>query len=320
MKKRGISIFMILLGLVVIAIIVIDFSRNKPGHRGGNPYQYDMESLSAVDPEIITHRESRNLTLTLEKPAGIAYFNNKLYVIGDQKLMIIEPSGALLHDISLPLQPLAVAAGSNFIAITTQRNLLLLDHAGQLLATWNDFYDNSLLSSVAIHEQMIFIADAGRRRVYRYTPEGVKELEIDGKRDATDAHGFIVPSGCFDLAVNDFGELWVANPGKHALENYSLDGVLRGYWEASFSDVSGFSGCCNPAHFTFLPDGNFVTSEKGIIRIKEYTPWGNLIGVVAAPSKFIEEGNVPDVATGIDGTIYAVDPDKRSIRIFESIL
>ena len=227
MKKRGISIFLILLGLVVVGIIIVDFSRNKPGHRGGNPYQYDMESLSAVDPEIITHRESRNLTLTLANPTGIAYSGEKLYVIGDQRLLVIEPSGALINDFSLPLQPLAVAAGENFIAITTQRNLLLLDLDGRLLATWDDFYDNSLLSSVAIYEQMVFIADAGRRRVYRYTPEGVKELEIDGKRDATDAHGFIVPSGCFDLAVNDFGELWVANPGKHALENYSLDGVLR---------------------------------------------------------------------------------------------
>lgn len=320
MKKRGISIFLILLGLIAAGIIIVDFNQNKPGHRGGNPYQYDMESLSAVDPDIITHRESRNLTLSLEKPTGIAYHDGRIYLTGDQKLLIIEPSGLLVHDVSLPDSPISVAAGDQFIAVTTQRNLLILDLQGQLMATWDDFYDTSLLSSVAIYKQHVFVADAGRRRVYRYSGQGVRELEMDGKRDATDAHGFIVPSGCFDLAVNDFGELWVANPGKHALENYSLDGVLRGYWEASFSDVSGFSGCCNPAHFTFLPDGNFVTSEKGIIRIKEYTPWGNLVGVVAAPSKFIEEGNVPDITADSNGTIYAMDPDKRIIRIFEPIL
>jgi hypothetical protein len=81
--------------------------------------------------------------------------------------------------------------------------------------------------------------------------------------------------------------------------------------------TEGFSGCCNPAHFTFLPDGRFVTSEKGLVRIKTYKPSGEFEGVVAAPVKFKDEGRAPDIATDSKGNIYALDFDKKMIRVFE---
>jgi hypothetical protein len=82
--------------------------------------------------------------------------------------------------------------------------------------------------------------------------------------------------------------------------------------------TEGFSGCCNPAHFTFLPDGRFVTSEKGLVRIKTYKPSGEFEGVVAAPSKFKNEGEAPDIAADSNGNIYALDFDKKMIRVFEA--
>ena len=76
--------------------------------------------------------------------------------------------------------------------------------------------------------------------------------------------------------------MWVVNPGMHAFENYEFDGDLRAFWENTSMKIDGFSGCCNPAHFTFLPDGSFVTSEKGLVRVKVHKPSGELLGVVAA--------------------------------------
>jgi hypothetical protein len=81
--------------------------------------------------------------------------------------------------------------------------------------------------------------------------------------------------------------------------------------------TEGFSGCCNPAYFTFLPDGRFVTSEKGLVRIKTYKPSGEFEGVVAAPAKFKDDGEAPDVAADSQGNIYALDFDKKMIRVFE---
>jgi len=173
-----------------------------------------------------------------------------------------------------------------------------------------------MITSIDVFDDKIYIADAGRRVVYRFNVNGEKELEIDGRTEGDNAHGFIVPSPNFDLAVNSFGELWIVNPGKHALENYSPEGKLRGWWTSSFSDVKGFSGCCNPAHFTFLPDGSFITSEKGMVRIKEYKPSGEFVGVVASPAKFQGQEHAPDVVADENSTVFAFDKHKKMIRVF----
>ena len=81
--------------------------------------------------------------------------------------------------------------------------------------------------------------------------------------------------------------------------------------------TEGFSGCCNPAHFAFLPDGRFVTSEKGLVRVKTYKPSGEFDAVVAAPVKFAEEGKAPDLAADAAGNVYVLDFDKKMIRVFE---
>jgi hypothetical protein len=161
------------------------------------------------------------------------------------------------------------------------------------------------------------VADAGKRKVLKYNTEGKILLEFDGKADEGVLHGFIIPSGFFDLDFNPDGDLWVVNPGMHSLENYTADGNLREHWNNTSMMTEGFSGCCNPAYFTFLPDGRFVTSEKGLVRVKTYKPSGEFDGVVAAPVKFEEEGKAPDVATDSAGNVYALDFDKKMIRVFE---
>lgn len=317
MKNRGIYIFLIILGIIIVAVIAGDFARNRPGKRPSNPFEYDMSGLMKVDPEQIIFRETRNFRLKMEEPAGITIFEDRLYVVGDYLLQVISTDGRLLQEINLPFRPLTLEVTDDRIYISTHQTIAVYDHQGNMVSEWNEFSEQSRLSGIAYSDGNVFIADAARRRVYRFSAEGGKELEFDGKSSADALHGFIVPSGCFDLAINEFGDLWIANPGKHALENYTLGGVLRGYWASQFSDVKGFTGCCNPAFFTFLPGGNFITSEKGVLRIKEYKPSGEFVGVVAEPSKFIEEGTVSDVAVDSAGRVYACDPDKKSIRVFE---
>lgn len=319
MNKKGIYIFLIILAVIIVAVIAGDFARNRPGKRPSNPFEYNMGDLKKVDPEQIIYRETRNFKLKMEEPAGMTIFNDQIYVTGDQLLQVITTEGRLVREINLPFKPLTVEVNASRIFVSARESIHVYDHDGNPLAEWTGFTGNSYLSGIASYEGNIFIADAARRRVYRFTEDGEKELEFEGKVSDEALHGFIVPSGCFDLAINEFGDLWVANPGKHALENYTFNGILRGYWTSQFSDVKGFTGCCNPAFFTFLPGGNMITSEKGILRIKEYKPSGEFVGVVAEPSRFMEDGKVSDVASDSQGRVYAADPDKKSIRVFEKI-
>ena len=60
------------------------------------------------------------------------------------------------------------------------------------------------------------------------------------------------------------------NPGRHKIEAYTFDGELETSWGTPATTIGGFSGCCNPTHIAMLPDGSFVTSEKGLARVKVY--------------------------------------------------
>ena len=81
--------------------------------------------------------------------------------------------------------------------------------------------------------------------------------------------------------------------------------------------LEGFSGCCNPSNIAMLSDGSFVTSEKGIERVKIHTPSGEFKTVVASPDMFEEGTRGIDLAVDSKDRIYVLDPVKKLIRIFE---
>ena len=80
--------------------------------------------------------------------------------------------------------------------------------------------------------------------------------------------------------------------------------------------IEGFSGCCNPAHFAILDDNSFITSEKGMPRIKIYDQHGQFTGIVAPPAAF--NGTLaPDIAVDKQNRLIALDFERQQVRIFE---
>jgi hypothetical protein len=74
-----------------------------------------------------------------------------------------------------------------------------------------------------------------------------------------------------------------STPGARRIEAFTLDGDLLGHWGEASSRIEGFFGCCNPSHLAVLADGRFVTSEKGVPRVKIYSAQGEFESVIAAP-------------------------------------
>lgn len=317
MKNKGIIIFLIILAVVIVAVIAGDYLSGRPDKSNPNPFAYDVNEFKNVPEELIHYKESKNFNLGFDEPAAITIEADKLFVAGDNKLKVIELTGKLLAEINLPGKPKTLEVYNENIYVSINNQILVYSQAGSLLKEWRPLGANSLITAIAANENNVFVADAGKRKVYKYSTQGELLLEFDGKAEEGVLHGFIIPSGFFDLDINPDGELWVVNPGLHALENYTTDGRLREHWNKTSMMNEGFSGCCNPAHFTFLPDGRYVTSEKGLVRIKTYKRSGEFEGVVAAPVKFAEDGKAPDVATDSRGNIYALDFDKKMIRVFE---
>lgn len=317
MKNKSITFLLIALALVIALIFVADFISTRPDRQEANPYAYDMEVSTVVDDSLILYRETRNLKLPMENPVAITWSAGLLTVAGDHRILRLDSSGKLLGDITLDFAPVCFSEANGILYVSSGNEVFLLDPAGRKTGSFQGLDSLSHISCIVATEGNIFAADAGRRRVHRFSADGTKELEFTSQTGEGSAHGFIVPGPCFDLAISPFGDLWVVNPGKHALEEYTYDGSLRGFWQGPPSGIAGFGGCCNPARITFLPDGNMITCEKGIFRVKEYKPSGELVGVVAAPAKFREDQKIPDVCCDDKGRIYLLDPQKKMIRIFE---
>ena len=317
MKKKGLTVVILVIVLVIITVIVVDFLNNRPDRRSANPYALEVEHFKDVDPNLISHEETRLLSLGSLNGSALIYAEEKLIVAGDSSLVMMEPDGSNPQKFSIDPHPICLLMEEPGIFVGYKSYVAHYDRDMNLVRRWSDLGDRVHITNIAGNGEKVYVADAGNRKVIIYNQEGEVLGEFEGKSESEAGHGFIVPSPNFDLVVNEFGELWVVNPGKHALENYSDDGRMRGFWENASFDIDGFLGCCNPARITVMDNGSFVTSEKGMVRIKIHDQSGKLLSVVAPPRLFNEEGKAPDICCDEKGVVYALDFDRNAIRIFE---
>jgi hypothetical protein len=317
MNRTTVILLISALALAIVSLIVIDFLGGRPDKRPDNPYELNLDEFHSVPKDLVTYMETLNLELNDTEKRGIAFAANTIWLIADNYLQAITTDGREQMKSDLPESPRCITSNGSVIYIGFRNRIRVYDNAGVELGVWDSLDRNTLLTSLAVRDSFLFAADAGGRRVLRYKTDGTLLGDFTGKRDANDLHGFILPSPCFDLDITPDGELWVVNPGKHAFENYSYSGKLRGYWEKTPAGIEGFSGCCGPAHMTAMPDGSFATSEKGIVRIKIHKPSGEFETVVAPPESFTGGTVAPDIAAGPGREIYALDFERKMIRIFK---
>lgn len=320
MNKTLIYLFLSLMIIIIVIFVALDFRSNRPGRLSGNPYKLDMEELSSVDPSLISYRESRVYDIGTDEAAGLALHGDRIYVAADRNIRVISREGELIRKVALPRPPSCLDPNEQGDIIVAYRNgLAMFSPEGKELWTSDTLDSRSVFTCVKVSGSIIYVADAGRRAVHRFGIDGSLLGTFEGRTAGDSGSGFIVPSPNFDLDLTPDGELWVVNPGKHSIENYTAEGELRSYWENGEASIEGFTGCCNPAHMAIMEDGSFVTSEKGVVRIKIHKPSGKFASVVAPPDKFREDGKAPDIAVDKDGSVYALDFDRGMIRVFEPV-
>jgi hypothetical protein len=320
MKNKGIMLFLIAMAAIIVTVVVVDFMSNRPEKLPENPFDYNIDDYKQIDPSLIHYRETKNMRLNFTELHGMDYEKGNLYVVGDQHLQVITVDGSLLYEQSLGDTPTCITVDSIHLFIAFTNYVVSYDKNGDRIRKWDPLGEKSVITSLGVWEEELFVADAGTRRIHRFTLDGQKISDFDGKQEEEALYGFIIPGRYFDLAFNAYGDLWVANTGLHALEHYTPEGKLREFWQKKeMVGIEAFGGCCNPAHFTFLSDGSFVTSEKGVVRIKVYKPSGEFNGVVAPPDKFQDQGQAPEVVADEQGNIYALDFDRKMIRLFKPL-
>ena len=276
------------------------------------------EFIKPIDPAKIGYIESKAIALHYSVPRAMAIdANDNIYVAGDGGLLVFDRNGQRKTSIELQREIYSLSVFDDRIYAGANDAIGGFGLDGESMQRWTDIAPSAHFTSILATEAGVFAADARNKVIWHYDLNG-KQLQEIGKRDVANGRlGFIVPGPFFDIAPGYAGGLWAVNPGKHQLENYTFAGELRSSWRRASVDIAGFCGCCNPTQMAILPDGGFVTAEKGIPRVKVHDPNGDLRTVVAGPELFAEGTVIADVAIDSQNRVYVLDPVKKAIRIFE---
>lgn len=283
-----------------------------------NPFEYNIDHFKQSGMDQVAYREAATLSVPLQQLYALAVDrHDKIYVTGDRTLLIFSPAGDPVATLPTerPVSSLAVDADDD-IFLAAGEYIEVLDSTGVKKAQWQDLGVDAILTSVALGKKDVYVADAGQRVVWHFSKTGELLGRIGEKDEAKEIPGFVIPSPYFDVAVDPDDFLWAVNPGLHQLENYTSDGQLRSFWNRSSMSIEGFSGCCNPSHIVVLEDGSFVTSEKGIPRVKIYNVLGEVTAIVAGPGQFNEGVVGLDLAIDSNQRILVLDPKRKQVRIF----
>jgi hypothetical protein len=319
LKKDKISIGVILM-ISIAGILYFGYRaiRDNAINDQPNPFAYDIKSYETSGIDLIHYFEMDKIPIDLPRVFGIAVGpDGRVYVSGTGSVVVFHSDGTKKRSFNMNGTARCLSVDKNHdLYLGMEDHVEVYDPEGTKKAIWESLGEQAIITSIAVAETAVFIADAGNKIVWKFDKSGSNLQRIGDKDETKDIPGFILPSPYFDVAIDPDGFLWAANTGRHSLENYTVDGNFRSSWGEFGMEIQGFSGCCNPSHFAILEDGSFVTSEKGLPRVKVYNRIGNLVSVVAPTEQFIEGTVGLDVAVDTAQKIYVLDPLQKIVRIF----
>ncbi len=309
-----------------------DNSSNGPD--GAKPdITFDDHALRHIDPALLTWKQTAEIPVGMKGADSFARLpDGRIVIVGSKSLRIIGGGGGAPSiapvEISLSKESLAVAAGSDRIYVAAHDHVALFDHNGTALGQWNSLGLSAVITSIAVRgvgsTANVWLADAGQRIIVHCDGDGKVLEKFAGKDDAKHSPGLVVPSPHLDVAFAAIAAdsssdpiIWVNNPGRHELEGFSRDGTLVRRWGQFGMTPERFAGCCNPTDFAILANGRFVTSDKGVPRVRVFSPDGKLQSVIGGVAVFGEQVGGLDISVDGQGRVWVLDRSRDVLRVFE---
>jgi hypothetical protein len=327
MKKQQ-----IIIAFSVLLFFILVFFMGRDLFTGGsvsqeNPAEYNIDKYRLVDTSKICYREVKQILVSLGKLNGLTVDKKStLYLTGDQEVQIFDSKWSRNGGFKLDSSANCITMGAKGTLLLGIGNQVVeFGTDGKSIRKWKPLNADGYITSVVQIGAFVYAADAGNKIVLQYDGEGNLLKQIGRKDTLHGISGFILPSLYFDVAMGPGEDLWVSNPGLHLLQNFDENGKLNTSWGETSMGLEGFAGCCNPTEFAILPDGSFVTYEKGMDRVKIYNRAGIFECVVSAPTTIDESAltncsigaKVHDLAVDAAGNIFVLDDEAKMIRIFQ---
>jgi outer membrane protein assembly factor BamB len=306
--------------LVIITIIVLGYFFIKPSQAkfSENPYSIKMDSLAEIPKDDFCEINYSYIQLDGSKSEAITVDkHNNLYVSYDNKIRHLDIDGNMIFEINTKDLATALTYSDEKLTAAFANEISIYDAEGKELINWKMDNKKSYITSLTSTNGKIYAADAYTAKVYCFSESGKLLKTIGQNSDKYELDFFSLPSYYFDVAVGKENTIWVSNPGRHKLVQFNTEGQIISSWGKTSSALDGFCGCCNPSNFALLSDGSFVTSEKGIVRIKKHSKDGHFTCAIAGHNKFLKGAQGLDITVDASDRIFVLEPEAMKIHIFE---
>jgi len=239
----------------------------------------------------------------------------------DYKIVHYSQTGEILKRIALPTMPsdILLDNANGFFAdkilVAYRYGVWVYDEEGNQIQVFSAPVSVSpnqeqFISSIAVHENALYMADAMQNVIYRFNIEGKCDLVI-GKDWSYNANGESFPGfdadwPYFDLAVDSNGVIWVGDTKNRRLVPFDHDGTWlssKAWGKSGYSAESLLHGGSilpavdeffgnNPTSIALLNDGRFVTVERIVNQVKVFSSSGEFLTYVTPPNFFTNEAEV----------------------------
>jgi hypothetical protein len=322
-------------GVVVVLLLGVALFTGVARNSGrNNPYKYDSEKYEKTDPALLKYKQVGKLEPGMREPRAIAVAaDGRALVAGDRMVRCFNAKGEQEAEWTVDGAPAALFFGAERFYVVFDQSVEVYDFGRKRIAAWSEFGPKARLTGGVEAGEHVWLTDSGRKALLKCSREGRVISELGAANEA-DPEGFVVYKTRMAAAVGVVkGEVasgqertfWVSNPGKHRVEEWRTDGIRLRAWGGSGMQIERFSSCCNPCALAVLPDGDIVTAEHALPRVKVYSPEGKLQSVVAGVE--LLRGNMQDektpnkpqlnLAADSAGRIYVLDPAEGAVRIFK---
>lgn len=282
---------------------------------------YDVNALSPTPPEKVIAEASGRMAVGIAGARCLAVgLDGRIHVAGSESIRVWQTFGGESVDVPLahPAVALAVRPEGGWV-VAESAAFSVLDEAGAEVVR-NELGEGALVTGVAVHEKRIYLADAGARIVRVFDETGAALEPIGAKDPDTGDDGLVIYRPSLAVAVGEDGLLRVTDPGRHRVKIYAPDGTLVSSWKRQAGlQPESFSGCCNPAAVAMRSEGQVVTSEKGLPRVKLHAPDGTFLGIVAGHELFGPlRGGEREAAVAVDpaGRVLVLSPSGKELLLF----
>ena len=304
MNKRWTTVLVIVIILTFIGYIVFDVAIKKGK---ASPVVSKVDSSGYADNWIV----SRIFNPGLGKLKAVTTSGNGDIILGgDSYVSYYTPEFNALWTLKTEKPVTAISVSNDTVFASTIETILVISGKGKMISEWGPFEDSSIIASVSANKTFVAYTDVRNKLVFLLDKKGIVK-KIIGKS----GEPFIIPSFYFEVELTSDNILYIANTGKSRVEIRNLDGAITGSFGEPGTSPGNFCGCCNPAHFTLIPDG-FVTAEKGINRIKILNKKGEFVEFVSSVNNFIPPLPL-DIASPDGKIIYGANPADSKLYVFK---